>query len=265
MKKQKKTANKKKVVAKKPAAKKQQPKKTTKPAPSKPAKVEKKAEVETMERSALKAVASQLKDMGSDIKVLKSDSDEALQKKVNEALQKLPTGDLLKKLETIVPDKLVNVLKRDCIGIFIDLSDVSCNRCKDNAQCAKLFITNLKGGLVEVDKALPDAEKAAVKPVAKLVPVTRFKSTRAVFVRDVPNPNPPDHPFHDTIARILDKQPDTLEQLRAILEEDFEIESDGDFMKTVTDLRDPAEGVIKLVEDLTDKDKKALVDAGYEL
>jgi vacuolar-type H+-ATPase subunit E/Vma4 len=167
----------------------------------KPSNVEK--QEETMDRTALKAVAAQLKEMGSDIKVLKSDTDEALQKKVNEGLQKLPTPDMLKKLESIVPEKLVSVLKRDCIGIFIDLSDVSCVRCPEAGSCAKQFIANLKSGLKVVDNALPTPPAAKKAPKAAIAPATRYEAGRLVFVRDQPNPNPEGDPYHDTFDAVL--------------------------------------------------------------
>jgi hypothetical protein len=226
---------------------------------------EKKKE-ETMDRAALKAIASQLKEMGSDIKVFKSDTDEGLQKKVNEQLQKIPTGEILKKLETVSPDKLVTVLKRDCVGIFIDLSDVSCFRCKDSGKCASEFLKNVKGGFTALDKAMPEAkndEKPAEK--VKLKPASRYEEDRLVFVRDVKNPNPVGDPYHDTIQTILDEQPSTLGELREIAERNFDIDSDGDFMKFITNLRDPAEGVIKLDVDLTEKNKAELRKAGIEV
>lgn len=222
---------------------------------------------ETMDRAALKAIASQLKEMGSDIKVFKSDTDEGLQKKVNEQLQKIPTGEILKKLETVSPDKLVTVLKRDCVGIFIDLSDVSCIRCKDAGKCASEFLKNVKGGFGALDKAMPEAKNDEKKPAekVKLKPVSRYEEDRLVFVRDVKNPNPAGDPYHDTIQTILDEQPSTLGELREIAERDFDIDSDGDFMKFVTNLRDPAEGVIKLDVDLTEKNKAELRKAGVEV
>ena len=220
---------------------------------------------ETMDRAALKVVAAQLKEMGSDVKVLKSDTDEALQKKVNEALQKLPTSDMMKKLESIVPEKLVSVLKRDCIGIFIDLSDVSCVRCPEAAACAKQFISNLKGGLKAVDAALaePPAEKKKAK--ASITPVTRYEGERLVFTRDMPNPNPEGDPYHDTFDAVLEEMPDTLAELRAIVERDFDIDSDADFMKLVTSMRDPKEGIVMLDVDLSDGHKTALRAAGYDV
>ena len=239
-----------------------------KPAPKAAKKLTKKPATkpeETMDRSSLKAVVSQLKDMGSDIKVFKSDTDEGLQKKVNEALQKLPKPDMLKKLETIVPEKLVQVLKRDCIGIFIDLSDVSCVRCPENGLCAKTFINNLRGGLNDIDAALPSppVEKKAAK--AAITPVTRYEAERLVFVRDQPNPNPQGDAYHDTFQAVLDEQPESMSELRAIVERDFEIENDGDFMKFVTTMRDPKEGLIYLDVDLSDDHKKALRKAGYDV
>jgi len=251
-----------KKVAKKPAKKVKAAKVPPQPE-AKPAK----AKEETMDRSALKVIASQLKEMGSDIKVLKSDTDEQLQKKVNEQLQKMPKDDVLKKLETIVPDKLVQVLKRDCIGVFIDLADVSCVKCKDSAKCASLFLQNLKGGFSDLTKALPEkkVEEKSTAEKVKLKPVSRYEADRLVFVRDVKNPNAEGDQLHDTLQAVLDEQPGTLEELREIVERDFDLDSDGDFMKFVTSMRDPNEGVIKLDVDLSEKNKAELRKAGVEI
>ena len=243
----------KKVVSKKPAKAK------------KPAKPSKK-EPEIMERSDLKMMVTHLKEAGVEIKVLKSDTDEALQKKVNEAIQELPTGEILKKLESVSPDKLVSLLKRDCIGIFINLSDVSCVRCKDNVSCVKQFVGNLKDGFSALDVAAGGTTVEKSKQVKISVPpVSRYKPERLVFVRERPNPNPVGHDYHDTIQAVLDEEPSTLSELRAIVDRDFEIESDSEFMKFVTRLREPVDGVIKLVEDLSDKDKASLKEAGYDV
>lgn len=225
---------------------------------------------ETMDRSALKVIASQLKEMGSDIKVFKSDTDEQLQKKINEQLRAVPKPEILKKLDDVVPEKLVSVLKNDCIGIFIDLSDVSCVRCKDAAKCASQFLQNVKGGFEHITKALPDKtdkpdEKKAASEKVKLTPVTRYEEDRLVFVRDVKNPNPKGDPYHDTLQAVLDEEPSTLGELREIVERDFDIESDGDFMKFVTAMRDSTEGVIKLDVDLSEKNKAELRKAGVEI
>lgn len=255
---------------KKSVAKKTKP--APKPAKKKPtkkiatAKVAAQKTEETMERTSLKTIVAQLKEMGSDIKVFKSDSDEALQKKVNEALQKLPTADMLKKLESIVPDKLVSVLKKDCLGIFIDLSDVSCIRCPDNMSCAKTFIQNLKGGMKGVDGAAgakPVEEKKA--PKASITPVSRYEAGRLVFMRDRKNPNAKDDPWYDTVDVVLKEQPDTLGAVREIVERDFEVESDGEFMKLVASMRDPKEGILKLDVDLSKDDREALREAGYDV
>jgi len=253
-----------KKVVKKPAAKAKAAKAPPQPE-AKPTKAAK-AKEETMDRSALKVIASQLKEMGSDIKVLKTDTDDQLQKKVNEQLQKMPKDEVLKKLETIVPDKLVQVLKRDCIGVFIDLADVSCIKCKDSAKCASLFLQNLKGGFTDLTKALPDKvveEKVVEK--AKLKPASRYEADRLVFVRDVKNPNTKGDDLYDTLQAVLDEEPTTLAELREIVERDFDLDSDGDFMKFVTAMRDPVEGVIKLDVDLSEKHKKQLREAGIDI
>ncbi|HEY8924581.1 MAG TPA: hypothetical protein VIU64_09380 [Polyangia bacterium] len=222
---------------------------------------------ETMDRAALKGVATQLKGAGVDIKVLKGDSDEVVQRKVNEALQRLPSEEVLKKLEAVDPNKLVSVLKLDCLGVFIDLSDVSCVRCRDASSCVTKFIANVKNGFRHLDRAIADDGKVEAGPKAttKVTAVTRYDAKRAVYVRDVPNPNPKGDDYHDSIQRILDETPDTLGELRAILEDDFDFDGDGDFMRFVTALRDPGEGVIKLDVDLSEEDKAALKAAGYDI
>lgn len=221
---------------------------------------------ETMDRPTLIGIARLLKGAGSDVKAFKSDSDEALQKKVNDAIHRLPTPEVIKQLEAIDPNKLVNVLKRDCIGIFVDFSDVACVRCPDAKACVTAFVGNLKGGfarLGEIASDKPAAAPATSKP--GVVPVTRFEADRRVFIRDVENPNPEGDDYHDTIQRVLDEQPENMAELRAIVEQDFDFDGDGDFMKFVTALRDPKEGVVKLDVDLSDKDKVTLRKAGYDV
>lgn len=219
---------------------------------------------EIMDRAVLKGIVGQLKAAGSDVKVLKSDTDEALQRKVNEALQRIPSEEVAKTLESIDPNKLVTVLKQDCFGLFVDFSDVSCVRCSDATACVTAFLKNMRK-MPDLKNAMTDAEKPKAEPSKQAPPVTRYSPDRLVFVRDVQNPNPKGDDLHDTIRRVLDDQPETLGQLRAIVEEDFDLESDADFMKFVTALRDPKEGVIKLDADLSDADKVALRKAGYEV
>lgn len=232
---------------------------------AKPAKV--KSGPETMDRATLKSIAAQLKQAGSPLKVLKSDSDADLQNKVDDALRNLPSAEVLKKIESIDPNKLVNVLKKSCIGVFVDFQDVSCVRCADAVSCVAAFTKNLKGGMVDVKGAISDApvDDAPKATAAKLAPVTRYDAARDIWIRDVKNPNPKGDDYHDTIERVLRNQPETLGELRAIVELDFDLDGDGDFMKFVTALRDPREGVIKLAEDLSDEDKAALKKAGYEI
>lgn len=218
-----------------------------------------------MDRATLKGIAGQLKSAGTDIKVLKSDSDEDLLRKVNDALHKLPSADVIKKLETVDPNKLVSVLNRDCIGLFIDLADLSCTNCADAVSCVSAFIKNVRG-MPDLQRAMPDAPApAAAAPAKGITPVTRYEPKRLVFVRDVPNPNPKGDDYHDTFQRVLDEQPSTLKELRGIVEREFELESNADFMNFVTTMRDPGEGIIKLDVDLSEENKAELREAGYEI
>jgi len=218
---------------------------------------------EIMDRVALKVIVSQLKESGSDIKVLKSDSDAVLQKKVNAELQKLPAADVIKKLESIDPDKLVTVLKRDCFGIFIDLADVSCVRCTTSGSCADQFIKHLKSGMTVVHGAEADKVEEKKPENAKLTPVTRYQADRLVFVRDVKNSG--DDNYYDTLQAVLDEQPGTMEELREIVGRDFIFDNDSDFMKFVTNMRDPVDGLIKLDVDLSEANKEQLRAAGVEI
>jgi hypothetical protein len=255
----------KKTKAKKVASKKSAPK-AKKTAKAKPAAKPSKKEPEIMERSNLKAMATHLKEAGVEIKVLKSDTDEQLQKKVNEAIQELPTGEILKKLESVSPDKLVSLLKRDCMGIFINLSDVSCVQCADNVSCVKQFVGNLKSGFADIEPAAVGTKVEKPKQVKISVPpVSLYSPDRLVFVRDRPNPNEKTDDYYDTVAAILKEEPTTMSELRDIVARDFEIESNSEFMKFVTRLREPSDGIIKLVEDLSDKDKNNLREAGYDV
>lgn len=218
-----------------------------------------------IERSMLISITRLLKGAGSGVKALKSDSDIVLQNKVGDALQQLPSGDAAKRLEAIDPGKLVKDLKKSCIGIFIDLRDVSCVLCADVEDCAAKFIDNARTGFASVKGAesSPPPDKVPAKRV--IVPVTKYDAKRQVFVLDVSNPNPEGNDFHHTIQRVLDEQPTCFRQLRRIVEADFDLEGDGDFMKFVTTLRDPDEGVIRLDCDLSDDNKAALREAGYSV
>lgn len=243
-------------MAKKKATK-AKAKKTTKAKPAKkraaPKKAAKQPE-ETMDRKALKEIASQLKSNGVALKVLKSDSDEQLQKKVNDALHALPAPDVLAKLESIQPDKLVTVLRRDCLGVFVDLSDVSCVRCKDTTACVKEYLKNLSGGVESLKPAMPAA------PDAEEEVELSYQPKRLVFVLNVKNPEKKGSDFYDVNQKIIDNGTDTMKAIRKIIEEEFE-QTDDEFLQTLVALRE--EGVVKFDFDLSDKDKKELRAAGY--
>lgn len=86
-----------------------------------------------------------------------------------------------------------------------------------------------------------------------------------VFVLDVPNPNPVGDDFYDTLQAVLDEQPNTLGELREIIERDFEVDSDSDFMKFVTRMRDVTEGILKLSEDLSEENLRELRAGGVDV
>jgi len=232
--------------------------KVQKPTKGKPA--------ETMDRAALRSIVSQLKSAGGDIKVFKSDTDDVLQRRVNDAIQALPSDEVLARLEAVDPVKLVAVAKRDCLGIFVDFRDISCVRCPDAVKCASTFIANLRSGF----RDLPDSVRSPLVATKEEAPekkpgILKYDPKALVFVRDVKNPNPKGDEYHDAFQRILDEQPETMVEVKKILEEDFDFDDDSDFMKFIAALRDPKQGLIKLVTDLTDKDRAVLRDAGYSI
>lgn len=233
----------------------------------KAAKIANKKPEEIMDRLTLIGIARLLKRAGSDVKALKDDTDSELQRKVNEAIHGLPTPEIIKQLEAIDPNKLTNTLKQDCLGIFVDFADVSCVHCPDAKACVSAFVNNLQGGFTRFQTVMTDGEgdkpKLANKAESKPPAASRYEPERLVFVRDVQNPNSKGDDYYRTIQRVLDDQPENLAELRAIVEQDFDLSGDGDFMKFVTALRDPKEGVIKLDVDLNDNDKSALREVGY--
>lgn len=105
----------------------------------------------------------------------------------------------------------------------------------------------------------------AEAPTTKSTKNAVYDPNAFVFVRDVKNPNPAGDDYHDTLQAILDEQPETMGELREIIERDFDLDSDGDFMKFVTSLRDPPEGIISLVEDLTEEHLTELRAGGVDV
>ena len=210
-------------------------------------KAEPKKDHNVMSRDELKKIAKQVKEAGSDLKVLKKDDDATLQRKVNEALHGLPSAEVVKKLESIDPDKLVNVLKKDCIGLFIDLADVSCRLCGDVQTCATRYLANLKGDL--------GGYKRAEYPK---LPVVEWDPGARIFVLDVDNPLRKTDESYPVVQAVIDESPETLGELRKIFERDWEL-SDAEFVETLASFRDPDDGqVLKCIPDLTKDDVQQL-------
>lgn len=232
---------------------------------------------EIMDRTALKAIASQLKEAGADIKVLKIDTDDSLQKKVNEALHALPSADTTTQLDSIIPEKLQTVLKRDCLGVFIDLSDVSCIRCTHVQTCVRDYLSNLLNGdkllalkpamagsaVEELKKTTKESSTSAAEPPKKAKPAKlTYEPDRVLFVKNMKHPNPKKSAGYDTIQAILDEVPGTMSEMREIIDRDFE-QTDKEFITFLNSLREV--GMIKLVIDLSEENKAELRAAGFEI
>jgi predicted transcriptional regulator len=225
--------------------------------------------VEIMDRAALKAIASQLKDAGSSIKVFKTDTDDALQLKVNESIQQIPSAVVSAQLNDISPVKLVTI-KRDCFGVFIDFSDVSCVRCTHAQTCVREYLNNIsdaKGGnLVSLKLAMSTVDEQKQETPAAAAPKKQKKVTyepdRYVFVKNMKNPNKKGTDEHAVLQAILDEVPGTMSELREIIARDFD-QTDKEFLTFLTALRDV--GTVKLDVDLTDENKAELRAAGFEI
>jgi hypothetical protein len=228
-----------------------------------------------MDRKTLKAIVADLKTAGADIKVLKSDDDDALRRKVNETLAALPSPEVLAKLEAINPQKLGVVLGQpDCLGLYIDLRTVDCMVCEDNAACVKKYLENLKGDFSMFTAAMEDikTETAAAavtkgviaavmtQPAVRGKPIRqkriKYDAKRAIYVMDIENPNTRESDEYEMLQSVLDQVPRTLKQLRALAEEHYEYKTEEDFVEEcVVQLRDI--GMIKFWEDLADDERAA--------
>lgn len=114
----------------------------------------------------------------------------------------------------------------------------------------------VSGGARKVEKA----EAAKTKPAKKAN--FAYDPKALVFVEKVKNPNPKGDDCHDTIQAILDEVPDTMSELREIIEREWETEDD-DFKEWIDGLH--KEGVIKLVKDLTEEDRRELRAGGVDV
>jgi len=242
-------------------------------------------EVTKMDRKSLKATIAQLKEAGVNIEYDKKDEDDVLRRRINDAMQALPSPKMLSMLENIEPSKLKEVLDRDCFGIFIDIRSASCMACPDVETCTKEYLKNLKGdfkvfrpamqeikaeesaALVtedQVKKATKKAkeqknEKPSDEPKAKKV---KWDPDRFIAVIDVDIKTlDKDHETYQTLKAVFKEVPGTFAELREIVEREYDLAGDESFVKDwVLGLRKL--GYIKLEADLDDDERKAYVEAG---
>lgn len=244
-------------------------------------------EVKNMDRKSLKATIEQLREAGVKIEYSKKDEDDILRRKINDAMQALPSPEMLKMLENIDPGKLKEVLNKDCFGIFIDIRSASCMACPDNEACVKEYLKNLKGdfkmfrpamqeikaeesaALVTEDdvkkatkKAKEQKEKAEKKveePKAKKV---KWDPDRFIAVIDVDIKTlDEEHETYSTLKAVFKEVPTTFAELRAIVEREYDIANDEGFVKDwILGLR--MLGYIKLKADLDEDELAAYREAG---
>lgn len=243
-------------------------------------------EVRNMDRKSLKATIAQLKEAGVKIEYSKQDDDDVLRRKVNDAMQAMPSPEHIKMLESIDPAKLKEVLKRDCFGIFIDVRSPSCQACPDTETCVKEYMKNLKGDFSIFKPAMQEikAEETAalvteddVKKATKKakeakaengdgeakVKKIKYDVDRFVAVVDFDKSKlDKEHDTYSTIKAILKEVPTTFGELREIVEREWDINGgdDGfvkDWIGTLREL-----GIIKLKSDLDEDEIAAYREAG---
>jgi len=244
-------------------------------------------EVTKMDRKSLKATIAQLRAAGVDIEYKKADDDGTLARKVNDALVKIPSPEMIATLETIDPAKLSTVLQKDCLGLFVDMRSVNCLMCTTQAECVKEYLANLKGNFsvfkdamieIKVEEAAEEIEEEEIAAVAEKtkkadkkakaaapetgkVSAIVWKAKRRIFVMDVANPNDEDDDVYSTVQAILDEVPSTMSELREIVQREWEYDDDAKFVNDwIIGIRDIE--IIKFESDLTEDERAALVAAG---
>lgn len=237
-----------------------------------------KIEVNNLDRKSLKASIRDLQDAGVNISFEKSDSDGVLVSKLSKALNDLPSPAMMAKLESIDPEKLMQIGQGDCLGLFVDLSQAECQICPDRDTCIKKYLKNLnkdfapfKEAMVDLktDQAAQNITEKEAEAMAKQGPkeekkVKRVKYDAAmyVYVMDVPNTEKKGTDAHALVQDILDKSPSTLGELYKLTKKHFEYPNKDAFMnEIVMQLR--KDGVLKFWEELS-KDEKTAIKAAAE-
>lgn len=251
-----------------------------------------KLDLKNLDRKSLKAVLEELRSAGVKVRVpltsdgtpkIKQMADHELLRAVSEAINSLPSPETLATLERIDPQKLADTLKKDCLGVFIDLTTPECLACPDKAQCAKEFIRNLKGNF----KALKDAQ-TEIKVTEQASAVTeevlaaaertntnvktknkirrlKYDGDTVVFIMNIKNPEKKSSEAYDLVAAILkrahgsDFAPITMKRLLVLVNEYYDYKPEALVEELLPQLR--TEGVIKFLADLTDEERVAYNDA----
>lgn len=231
-----------------------------------------------LDRKSVKATIATLRDAGVRIKYDKEESTDQLAVKLSQALNGLPSPEMMEKLERIDPVKL-KVLNGDgaCLGIFIDMTQPECQVCTDRDECVKKYISNLNGNLKMFKEAMVDMKtEAAAKNVTeeeaeavakksnkgKKKGRLKYDPKMSVYVMEIENPvNKKKEPdAHEMVESILKEVPTSLGELRKTISKHFEYETtksgNRDFMEEIfLHLRNY--GIIKLWEELSKDQQKA--------
>lgn len=239
-------------------------------------------EINKMDRKSLKATIVELQNAGVKIEYDKKDEDDVLRRKINDAMQALPSPEMIKMLESIDPSKLKDVLSKDCFGIFIDIRSASCMACPDVESCTKEYLKNLKGDFKMFRPAMQEikAEELAATVTEETVKASTKKAAKtnkdepkakkvvwdpdrfiAVVDIDIKTLDK-EHDTFSTLKAIFKEVPSTFAALREIVEREWDISDDSGFVQDwVLNLRKL--GYVKLEADLDDDERKAYVEAGY--
>lgn len=238
--------------------------------------------LDQMDERSMRGTFKDLKEAAShagvslDLKISREDSEEVVRKKLRKALRRFQTPQAMAALASINPDKLLPLQGQECKGVFINLNSAACVGCSNRDECMRLYLKNVPENFAKFRHAMEDAEATAqmiqavssdkaVKGVKEIVKKIQKEETsqeakgssvkakklayepdRRIGVlvwENDKNPYKKSHHAHDLVQEIYEKNPKTLGDLRAIVEEHIEFqgsskEKDRQFMELVVGLLD---------------------------
>ena len=173
-----------------------------------------------LRRLSRKTLVGIAKDFG--LKTLKSHSDDDVRKAIAVQMTKAPK-DLDTLWQGIDPTKL-----EDCVGVFLDLTNVTCLSCPSQAACLKNFKANVRDNFESVRKKAPRGgdtgkKKPEVKASPKNAAKGKYQVTQKIdcFAIDKLSKK---SDYYDLVNAVMDQIPETIGELSGIVLAHFEPE-----------------------------------------